>query len=483
MFEDTKYFSRNLLIRKVNQEYELLHISGQYLSTFSFNYDEKHCSFKYTFLDVAKGFDVLNIFNEIITSMILDALTHSIKEIILKSLPINERELYIIFKKFKNTYKDSVAIVEIELGLEELIQQIIIKLQLQKNTHFIQQAYLRNFSSNIELWKPTNKKKKARIFVFSKYKNSEEVIGNTTTELKYGLKILNIAKEDYFYTIVMEQLMRQTYEKNTPPILDKLIRSKTTKGLIDEEKRNIVDYIILTWQRSKEARKCLKESWEKIFKIFAEDYKGKKIPPNIRIEANPEFLRRTQEEMIIRFLYPKSEHYKTISSRLLNLNWRIIKTNSPYFFLTSDNPVVFYNSYYEKEKRKGNDYITKKIQNFKNLISLNDSRGIIEFKGDLGKAPMAKGIEIYLPISPRICLCIFDKIDSMKPLIPTKINREIILQADEYIFSHQKRFGFIKKILSKNPEYINRDGRRQEIKASFKKGLNNKNKYIKTTEK
>ena len=102
--------------------------------------------------------------------------------------------------------------------------------------------------------------------------------------------------------------------------------------------------------------------------------------------------------------------------------------------------------------------------------------GLIELKGELGRAPMAKGIEIYLPISPKICICIFEKIDSSKPLIPSKINKEIVLQADEYVFSHRNKFGFVKKILAKNPEYINRDGRRQEIKASFKRLLDEKNK-------
>lgn len=476
MLEDKEQVSKNLLVKKVNDEFELFHISGQYLSKFCFGYDEVHSSFNYIFHDVAKGFDVVNIFNEFITSIILVALTLSIKEIIFNSLPINERDFNDIFKKFKNLYENNIDIIDIKLDLEKYIQQVIIKVQLQQNTHYIQQAYLRNFSSNIGIWSPKNQKDKARIFVFNKYKNSEEIIGNTPTELKYGQKIISIAKEDYFYSVAMEQLMRQTYEKNAPLIFHKLIREKTTKGLNDEEKRIIMDYIILTWQRPKETRKRLKETWEKAFKIFAEDYKGKKIPSNIIIEANPEFLRRTQEEMMLKFLYPESESYKMLSPRLLSLNWRIIKTNNPHFFLTSDNPVVFYNSYYEKEKRKGNDYITKKIQNFKRLARLNDSIGFIELKGELGRAPMAKGIEIYLPISPRICICIFEKLDSTKPLIPTKINREIVLQADEYIFSHQKRFGFIKKILVKNPEYINRDGRRQEIKASFKRVLKENNK-------
>ena len=82
------------------------------------------------------------------------------------------------------------------------------------------------------------------------------------------------------------------------------------------------------------------------------------------------------------------------------------------------------------------------------------------------------GVEIYLPISPNLCLCLYDKETTKKLLTPNRINREIILQANKYVFSQHKRLSFIKKILLKNPNYINRDGNRNIVKASFKKILN-----------
>jgi hypothetical protein len=208
-------------------------------------------------------------------------------------------------------------------------------------------------------------------------------------------------------------------------------------------------------------------------KIFI-DYKGKKLDPNIKIEVNPRSLQRIHEEMIISSLAPSSESHIMLSRRLLDLRWKIIKTKFPYTFLTSDNPVVFFNSFYEKEKKKGNDFINKQIEVFKKHRDFDNWEGFIEVKSKLGRAPMNNGIEIYLPISPAICLCIFDEETTNSLLTPQKINREIVLQSDEYVFSHHNRLNFVKKIISNNPSCVDKDGERNEIRASFRKILSSK---------
>ena len=178
--------------------------------------------------------------------------------------------------------------------------------------------------------------------------------------------------------------------------------------------------------------------------------------------------------MMVRFLDHRTDSYKMLSNRLLNLEWKIIKKNKPYTYLTSDYPIVFYNSYYEKEKKIGNDFMNEQIERFKDIAELKDWEGYIEFKGELGKAPMNKGIEIYLPISATVCLCLYDKTITKKLLTPPKINREIIIQADNYIFSSHNKLDFIKKIISKNPSCVDKDGNRQEIRASFRKIIKSK---------
>ena len=291
--------------------------------------------------------------------------------------------------------------------------------------------------------------------------------------MKYGQKIRSIAKEEYFYSLAMEQLIRKIYETYTPPIFNKLIKNPKITNLTEEEKEITVDYILLTWGRTRECRKRLKEVYEKTVKIFAEDYKGKKLP-NIAVRIDPNFLRKWHEDHMMTFLAPNSDEHRKLSHHLLNLHWKIIKTRTPDTFLTSDNPVVFFNSYYEKEKKKGNDYMNSQIEKFKKHMDFDNWEGYTEIKGELGKAIANKGVEIYLPISPTICLCLYDKETTKTLLTPHKINREIIFQANQYIFSHHNRLDFIKKIILKNPGCVDRDGNRQEIRASFKKIIKSK---------
>ena len=443
---------------------------GQYLASMKIQYDESKSSVRNILFNISKKFNLIGFFNKTLTQVIPISFTYPIKELIFENFPITPDDFNDIFKKIKEKFEDNINVVDIKLGSNQCLKRIVIKILLPKNTHYIQQAYLRNFSSNSEMWKPGNRKEKARIFVFSKRKNSIESLGNTPKELKYGQKTESIAKENEFYSLAMEQLMRRVYETYTPPILAELIRNPKIVKLTEEEKEVIVDYIILTWTRTRECRKQLKEIYIKTVRLFAEDYKAKKLP-NVRIEMDPNFLKKWHEEHMMTFLSPHSDEHKKLSHRLLNFNWKIIKTKIPIKFLTSDNPVIFFNSYYENEKKKGNDYMNNQIKNFKKFMNFDKWQGFVEIKGELGKSIGNKGVEIYLPISPNICLCLYDKETTKRLLTPSKINREIILQADEHIFSHHNKLNFVKKIISKNPACVDRDGNRQEIQASFKNVL------------
>lgn len=469
---------RKFLPKKLNYSTDLISIEedngidkifydGQYLASMKTIYNDTESSVSNILFDINKEYDLIGFFNKSITHIILASFAYPIKELIFENFPITHRAFNDIFNKIRETYDDKINIVNFELDSMKCIKRIVIQIQLPKNTHYIQQAYLRKFSSNSEIWKQRNRKDKARIYVFNKYKNSIETIGNTPKELKYGQKIKSIAKDNEFYSLAMEQIMRRVYEKFVPPIFDKLIKNPKLANVTKAEKEIIVDYIILTWGRTKECRKAIKEMYLKTVRIFAEDYKGKKLP-NVTIEMDPQFLRKFHEDHMMSFLAPFSNEHKKLSHLLLNLHWKIIKTKFPSTFLTSDNPVVFFNSYYDKEKEKGNDYMSRQIENFKNYMDFENWEGFVEIRGKFGRAIANKGVEIYLPISPQICICLYDTEITKTLLTPSKINREIILQADEHIFSHHNRLNFIKKIIIKNPDCVDRDGNRQEVRASFK---------------
>ena len=466
-------YVKELISIEDENDFSKIFYDGKYIASFKTDYDETKSSVSNVLFDINKEFNLIGFFNETISQLIPVSFSYPIKELIFENFLIPRNDFDEIFKKFKDVYEDNINVDNIELDSRQCIKRIVIQIQLPKNAHYIQQAYLRNFSSNSEVWKPNNQKKKARIFVFNKYKNSIETIGNTPKELKYGQKTKSIVKESEFYSLAMEQIMRRFYETSITPIFDKLIKNPKLVNLTEEEREITANYILLTWARTKECRKLLKEIYVKTVRIFAEDHKGKKLP-NIAIEMDPKFLRKTHEDHMMTFLAPNRDEHRNLFHRLLNLHWKIIKTKFPNTFLTSDNPVVFFNSYYEKEKKKGNDYMNKQIENFKKHMDFDNWEGFVEVRGEFGKAIANKGVEIYLPISPKICICLYDEETTKTLLTPSKINREIILQADKYIFSHHNNLNFIKKIISKNPSCVDRDGNRQEITGSFKNILKSK---------
>lgn len=121
--------------------------------------------------------------------------------------------------------------------------------------------------------------------------------------------------------------------------------------------------------------------------------------------------------------------------------------------MTSDNPVIFNFTYYKQQKRQGNDYIKAGIEKIKIIANLEKSTAYIKATyPHPERAHRQIGVELYFPISPYICICIYDKQGNVKPLPIRKLNKEIILQANESIFSHKKDFAFVEKILKKNPE-------------------------------
>jgi len=127
-------------------------------------------------------------------------------------------------------------------------------------------------------------------------------------------------------------------------------------------------------------------------------------------------------------------------------------------------------------------FIKKRIEELKKNI-LRDTRhtGYIETTSKHPeRAPRMEGVEFYLPISPSLCLCMFDKLNGIKPLSVHNINKEIILQSNLYIYSHTSNLEFIKKIIKKNPGYIEKKGKRSIVIGDSKeipKNLRDKIRY------
>ena len=189
---------------------------------------------------------------------------------------------------------------------------------------------------------------------------------------------------------------------------------------------------------------------------------------------NIDSLRLDHESMIFEFLDESSEFY--LVDRILNFKWMLIQARKKDFYFTSDNPVIFYNSYYEKQKLKGNDFIVDRREKVLSKIK-SDKRaggGLLLTSDNPERRPGVKGVEIYFPISPQLCILLVDWQKGFKRLKFDQINEQIILQANQFIYSHQNHFTMVNSVLKQHPEIKDKKGKRtiihKLIKARERKG-------------
>jgi len=136
-----------------------------------------------------------------------------INQILIESFPLDIDTFNHAINAIINIYPNGIS-VSYEKYDSELIYKIQVNFKHPRITHYVQQAYLRNFSSNENEWKDRRKKDKARIFCFDKERGSVINIGNTKKERQYGVKINRIAYREYFYSMHLEVFMRHTLERS-----------------------------------------------------------------------------------------------------------------------------------------------------------------------------------------------------------------------------------------------------------------------------
>lgn len=83
------------------------------------------------------------------------------------------------------------------------------------------------------------------------------------------------------------------------------------------------------------------------------------------------------------------------------------------------------------------------------------------------KRPESEGVEIYLTLSPHLCLYLADKKPRFRPLDAKKVNKICVLQSENLIFSRFNKFDFVSKIIKKHPECIDKNGKRTIIQSKI----------------
>lgn len=287
--------------------------------------------------------------------------------------------------------------------------------------HYVPQFLLKNFGFGSKL----------QINVFDK-SNEKQFLSNTK----------NIACERYFYNYADNEDLKtlETFfsliESKANLIIQSIIERKELNFLTYSENYDIASYVASQLLRTKAIRANLEHSMQEFDKILSESGAD-----NIESFYNESMIKTASCNVI-------SKHLPTFTRELLNKNWFLISNETDQAFLLGDNPVTMYN-----ETQINSTY-------------------------EIGTS--IPGIQMYLPLSPKVTLCVYCK-SILGELIKTKdtntssrelltaiqrsthwrappdvvtfLNELQIIFSEKYLFSSSNNFSIVKKTISRHPSY------------------------------
>ena len=165
------------------------------------------------------------------------------------------------------------------------------------------------------------------------------------------------------------------------------------ENLTSSDKIKVAKWIIIQDLRTREYREQIKQSFEQVGNKF----------PELRLRVSEELTKDVQMHLMQRF-----EGYGSI---IANYNWCLCVNNTDLHLYTSDHPIIKNNSYIRTLER----FTGKKAHN-------------------PGEGYFSKGIELNLPITPRLLLILAD----MSPMhdllnkLPAKENYFLYQTSSEY---------------------------------------------------
>lgn len=270
-----------------------------------------------------------------------------------------------------------------------------------KNQHYVPQFLLKNFSSRGEK------------FIWAYDKNEKFSVQNQIKERA----IKRVASEEYFYDQFKnsrigsyEYALKQA-EDVTAPIIEKVIKTKKIKELTLEERRSLSLFITLQNLRTKG-------------QLLQTAISMNTLSEQLENKANIKIPEVDHKKIWFSMLEQSTSFYEI----LMNKVWMLSESNNE--FLISDNPVT-----------------------------LQNTTDRSEIRGTLGLD--SYGIEIYLPISPSLTICLFcEKLFTnsgyLKKYLPNlkcksenveNLNSLQIACSERFIFSHRSEFKLVKKQL------------------------------------
>ena len=236
------------------------------------------------------------------------------------------------------------------------------------------------------------------------------------------------------------ELILKNIEDDFYKIRNKIISENTIKWIGNEEKLSIIRYIFAQYLRTPlERNRFVNQAGAMLKSIYFNRNNRIIDKDELKIEFDEFYLRLRFEEGIYQFLYPSREVARKVD--LIDFykknKWKLISAEHMKFY-TSDNPIILYNDDYNLSINQ--NYIdTQKKPNAK-IYGIRRPHGLME-----------PGIQLYFPMTPKLCILIFHPQPSQRLLNPVEINKEILIQCYQNILSSSNRIGnFLKRNLNQN---------------------------------
>lgn len=292
--------------------------------------------------------------------------------------------------------------------------------------HYVPRFYLKNFARKI-------KPKTYKIRCFDKFKFKS-----------FEANINKVAVERFFYDKeepnIMENLL-SFLESESARVLNKIVRKKSINSLTGTDFTIMSCFIPIQHERTKSSRIRNIQIAELVYRDLFKNRPDLKLPP---LESLPEEYKkrlfesrgkRAQIEfMFLPFLQNEEGESINPAREIFKLDWILGKSNTKFEFYTSDHPIFIH----------------------------NPDRKEVPLQGYGQYAYYSRGVRIYYPISPELCIIIYDgeTYPNAKKL-GTRIwidrdeldwiNTQIIAEAYRWVYSKRRDFQFIKDCLKKFP--------------------------------
>ena len=298
---------------------------------------------------------------------------------------------------------------------------------MKKKQHYVPRFYLKQFSIH----------KKSGVYSIRCY--------NKERDKWYNSNITQVAMERYFYDKrdppEIENYFSQL-EGQHATVFHKIVDAQSIENLEKEEKFMMAHYIFIQNERTRSTRIRNRQITKLVYKSL--ESKGE-LPPYDKLDDEyKEWLLESRGAMgQFNILFNPLEDEKgelhepkEIVEIISNLDWILVSNNLKTEFYASDHPIMVWNPQASED---------------------------VEIHGYGFKSYNADGVEIYFPLTPKLCLVLFDGNLSdykqhgfQKEVIQKElnwINTQIIAMAHRTIFSKGNDFQFVRNKIKEFPEF------------------------------